>query len=81
MIFIRNPHGAEHISELASKFGLVFGETEGTARSPSQPGFVGNTFPIKEQLRAAGAAWHSGCKAWVFDSWDAALAALVAIKG
>lgn len=75
-IFIRNPHGTEAIQAKAAEFGLVFGETEGTRKAAALPGFVGNTFPVKDKLKAAGAHWNGECKAWVFESIDAAVAAL-----
>lgn len=79
-IFIRNPHGSEHIQAKASAFGMIFGETEGTRKAPAQPGFIGNTFAYKDALKAAGARWNAEHKAWVFETWGAAEAALDSIK-
>lgn len=79
-IFIRNPHGSESIQAKAESFGMIFGETEGTSKVPARAGFVGNTFAHKDALKAAGARWDGECKAWVFESWEAAEVALDSIK-
>lgn len=79
-MFIRNPHGSESIQAKAAVLGMIFGETEGTRRAPARAGFVGNTYPHKDALKAAGARWDSECKAWVFESWAAAESALESIK-
>ena len=74
-MFIRNPLSSEVIQAEASKFGLIFGETCDEGRC-ARPGFVGNTFLVKGQLKAAGAKWDGLNKAWTFDDWNAAEAAL-----
>jgi hypothetical protein len=81
-MFIKNPHGSEAIQQLAAQIGLVFGETlnyKNKYQQSGRPGFAGNTFSIKEQLKAAGAKWDGENKAWTFESWDAAEAAIKTI--
>lgn len=80
-IFIRNPHGSENIQAKAVQFGMIFGETESTRSKPARPGFVGNTFPHKDALKVAGARWDGEHKAWTFDSYEAAEAALNKLEG
>lgn len=74
-MFIRNPHGSESIQAVAAQIGIVFGESLETGRA----GFIGNTFGIKDQLKAAGARWDAENKAWTFEDWAAAEAAVAAI--
>lgn len=76
-MFISKPHGSESIQALAAQIGLVFGETCGTGTA--RAGFIGNTFPVKDALKAAGARWDGLNKAWTFDDWAAAETALKAI--
>lgn len=69
-MFIESPYGSESIQEKARKYGLIFGETCGNGAA--RAGFIGKTFQIKDQLKAAGARWNSENKAWVFsDGWTA----------
>lgn len=78
-MFIKNPHGSGSIQSKAEKFGLIFGETCNYKNKYSQSaaaGFKGNTFPHKDGLKAAGAKWDGENKAWTFESWAAAEAAL-----
>lgn len=77
-MFIANVYGKEEISNLAKSKGLKAGEAMGKG-GYGKPGLVGNTFSIKEQLKAAGAKWDGINKAWVFESWDQLNSALEAI--
>ena len=77
-MFIANVHGKESIGELAAQLGCKAGETM-QGSSYGRPGLIGNTFHIKDQLKAAGARFDSRDKAWTFDSWGALEAALLSI--
>jgi hypothetical protein len=82
-MFIKNPHGSEAIQQLAAQFGLVFGETlnyKNKYQQSGRAGFVGNTYPIKDQLKAAGAKFDGENKAWTFESWSAAESALKSLS-
>ncbi len=81
-MFIRNPHGSEAIQALATQLGVTFGETLSYNNKFSQSGragVVGNTFDIKDDLKAAGARWDGENKAWTFADWAACEAALLSI--
>lgn len=67
-MFIRNIHGKESISSLAKTIGCESGEAMGKG-GYGKPGLIGNTFSIKDQLKAAGAKFDGLNKAWVFESW------------
>jgi hypothetical protein len=73
-MFISNVHGQEVINSKAAsidcKAGLC-GYNWG-----AKPGLTGNTFGIKDQLKAAGARWDGMNKAWSFEDWAALEAAL-----
>jgi hypothetical protein len=73
-MFVRNPHGSETIQALAAQVGVVFGESI----ERGMPGFI-NAFGVKDDLKAAGARWDGLNKAWLFDSYQAAEAALRSI--
>lgn len=73
-MFIRNPHGSESIQLLAAQVGVTFGES----LERGMPGFI-NAFDVKDALKAAGARWDGLNKAWLFDSYQAAEAALLSI--
>lgn len=77
-MFISNVHGKESINAAAASIGCtagLAGESWG-----SKPGLIGNTFPIKNQLKEAGARWDGRNSAWVFQDWAALESALVAIN-
>lgn len=77
-MFIRNVHGQEAINTLAQQLGCEAGEClHGSGYG--HPGVVGNTYPIKDQLKAAGARFDGQCKAWTFASWEALESALLSI--
>lgn len=68
-------HGKESVNTLAQQIGCKAGECiHGSGYG--RPGLVGNTFGIKDQLKAAGARWDGACKAWTFPSWEALESAL-----
>lgn len=79
-MFIKNVHGKESINQLAESIGCQAGESVKGA-GYGRPGLVGNTFPIKEQLKAAGAKFDAENKAWTFESWDALESAIKSVKG
>jgi hypothetical protein len=68
-MFISNVHGKEAISALASQIGCKSGECIHGA-GYGRPGLIGNTYAIKDQIKAAGARWDGECKAWTFASWS-----------
>lgn len=73
-MFIANVHGQEAINTKAQSIGCKAGLC-GSGWG-AKPGLVGNTFDIKDQLKAAGARWDSLNKAWSFQDWAALQAAL-----
>lgn len=74
-MFITNIHGKESITARAAEIGCKAGEcVHGSGYG--RPGLAGNTFGIKDQLKAAGARWDGECKAWTFESWSALEAAI-----
>lgn len=74
-MFISNIHGKESINTLAQQLGCTAGECIHGA-GYGRPGLIGNTFGIKDQLKAAGARWDGVCKSWTFESWSALESAL-----
>jgi len=79
-MFIKNIHGKEEISKLAESIGCQSGESiKGSGYG--KPGLIGNTFTIKEQLKAAGAKFDGENKAWVFESWENLEVAIKSVKG
>lgn len=78
-MFISNPHGKESINTLAQQIGCTAGESLKGRSGYGQPGLIGNTFPIKEALKAVGARFDGENKAWVFVSWAALEAAILAV--
>jgi len=79
-MFISNIHGKEAINTMAEQIGCKAGECV-HGSSYGRPGLVGNTFGIKDQLKAAGARWDGACKAWTFGSWADLESALNTIIG
>lgn len=79
-MFVKNIHGKEAVNQLAEAIGCQAGEAiKGVGFG--RPGLVGNTFPIKEQLKASGAKFDAENKAWTFESWTDLEAAIKTIKG
>lgn len=75
-MFIANVGGKEIITAKAAALGCKAGETHDIRTGYGRPGVTGNTYPIKDQLKAAGARWDGANTAWTFDSWAALDAAL-----
>lgn len=63
------PHGKESINALAQQIGCRAGECA-VERGYGKPALIGNTFGIKDQIKAAGARWSGADKAWAFSSWE-----------
>lgn len=63
-------YGKESVNELAQQIGCKAGEA-GVERGYGKPALVGNTFAIKDQIKAAGARWDGADKAWTFANWEA----------
>lgn len=79
-MFIKNVYGKEEISKLAESIGCQAGEAiKGSGYG--KPGLVGNTYPIKDQLKASGAKFDGENKTWVFESWAALETAIKSVKG
>ena len=76
-MFITNIHGKEAISTLAAQVGCKAGEA--VTHGYGKPGIIGNTFAIKDALKANGARWNAAEKAWCFESWNALETALMAV--
>lgn len=77
-MFIRNIHGQESASELARQIGCEAGECiHGSGYG--RPGLIGNTYAIKDALKANGARFDGQCKAWTFESWAALESSILAI--
>ena len=80
-MFIKNIFGKESINAAAKSIGCEAGEAMVSKSHSSKPGLIGNTFPIKDQLKAAGAKFDGENKAWVFESWAALEAAINTCNG
>lgn len=77
-MFIKNVHGKESINTMALQLGCETGEcVHGSGYG--KPGIVGNTFAIKDALKAAGARFDGQCKAWTFADWSKLESALRSI--
>ncbi|MDY7537696.1 hypothetical protein QN372_00905 [Undibacterium sp. RTI2.1] len=68
-MFVANISGKESINTLAASIGCKAGEALKGASGYGRPGLIGNTFPIKDALKAAGAKFDGENKAWIFESW------------
>ena len=80
-MFIKNVFGKESVNELAKLIGCEAGEAMVGKSNQSKPGLIGNTYQIKDQLKAAGAKFDGENKAWVFESWAALESAIKSVKG
>jgi len=83
-MFIPYCKGTKEIYDNLAKTGCKAGETLSYQNKYNQsglPGISGNTFPVKETLKAAGAKWDGKNKAWVFQSYDALDEAVKTIIG
>jgi len=73
-MFIANVYGQEVVNDKAASIGCTAGLC-GYGWG-AKPGLTGNTFGIKEQLKAGGARWDGQNKAWAFADWTALEVAL-----
>ena len=81
-MFVSNQIGRDEINSKAANLGLLAGVwLYGRDLSEERPSVGGNTFAVKDQLKAAGARWNPAGKCWGFESWDALDAALTALEG
>lgn len=78
-MFIGNVSGQEATNTLATSIGCKAGEAMRGMGGYGRPGVIGNTFPIKDELKARGAKFDGENKAWCFESWEALHDALDAI--
>lgn len=77
-MFISNISGKKEITAKASALGLKAGEALGRG-GYGRPALGGNTFGVKDQLKAAGARWDGENKVWAFESWAALEAAIATL--
>lgn len=77
-MFIGNISGKEAINAKAAALGLKAGEALGRG-GYGRPSLGGNTFNVKDALKAAGARWDGENKVWAFESWAALEAAVDSI--
>ena len=77
-MFIGNISGKEAINAKAAALGLKAGEALGRG-GYGRPALSGNTFNVKDALKAAGARWDGENKVWAFENWAALEAAVDAI--
>lgn len=77
-MFICNISGKEAINAKAAALGLKAGEALGRG-GYGRPALGGNTFNVKDALKAAGARWDGDNKVWAFESWAVLEAAVDAI--
>ena len=75
-MFIANVSGKESITAKAAALGCKAGEALQGRGGYGRPGVTGNTYLIKDQLKASGARWDGANTAWTFESWAALNAAL-----
>ena len=78
-MFVANVHGQETINQLAMSIGCKAGEAMSGRAGYGVPGVIGDTFQIKDTLKAAGARFDGENKAWTFTSWSALEAALLQV--
>lgn len=77
-VFISNIYGREELNAKAAAVGLKAGEINTGGRG-GIPAIGGNTFAVKDILKAHGARWHGVCKVWAFESQAAVEAAIDAV--
>lgn len=77
-MFITNIHGQEAISAKATALDLKAGSTHFGGYT-GKPAIGGNTFRVKEILKANGARWNGSCKVWEFNTVQALESALDAV--
>ncbi len=77
--FIANPFGQEALNARAAALGLKAGVVQIGSGRNTLPALGGNTFEVKDVLKANGARWNGAAKVWTFETpaaLDAALSAL-----
>lgn len=79
-IFIANIHGREALNTRAQSLGLVAGEIQIGAGWKTAHALGGNTFAVKDTLKAHGARWNGVCKVWQFETREALEHALQALE-
>ena len=79
-MFIANPHGQEALNARAAALGLKAGTIQIGASRETIHALGGNTFAVKEVLKAAGARWNGAAKVWAFENREALEAALAAVE-
>ena len=77
-MFISKIHGKEAINAKAAALGLKAGESI-IGSGYGKPALGGNTFEVKDALKANGARWLAADKVWGFESWAALEAAIDAV--
>jgi hypothetical protein len=81
MEYAANPFKAT-TTEKAAALGISLGFIAPVMKSDWSEGcaVVGNTFAIKDTLKANGARWNGVVKAWTFSSYSALESAVAAIE-
>lgn len=57
-----DPKKLKDFAQIANKLGLKL--VQGYLNRGEKIGLSGNTFAIKDELKAAGFRWHAECKVW-----------------
>lgn len=78
--FIANPFGQEALNARAAALGLKAGTVQIGSGWNAQPAIGGNTFNVKDQLKAAGARWNGAAKVWTFETTEGLEAALTSLE-
>lgn len=78
-VFISNIHGRDALNAKASALGLKAGEINNGGWG-GVPAIGGNTYAVKDVLKAHGARWNGVCKVWAFESQAALESALDAVS-
>lgn len=81
-IGILEDQGYRELCSKADRLGLMIG-TAGVAAKwnwNSDYAVAGNTFPVKDTLKANGARWNAAAKAWTFASLESLNVAINAIQ-
>lgn len=78
-VFIGDIHGRDELNAKAAALGLKAGEIQVGSGYKTIPALGGNTFALKDALKANGARWNGACKVWAFESQAALESALSAL--
>lgn len=72
----------KNLEAKAARLGLVIGTAGVVSKSNwnNDLGVIGNTYAVKDTLRANGARWNGLAKAWTFASMEALEIAINAIE-